>query len=163
MPETRLKPTRRPALLQCVKLAALLSTLFTASCATIGPVERQKRNVICEIAGQMLNVKYSHGGNSPSEGFDCSGLVQYVFAKAGVSVPRTSAAQHDAARRISKSSLMPGDLVFFSTGKSGVSHVGIYIGGNQFIHAPSSGKKIRIDHMRDAYWRRTYHSAGSFF
>jgi len=98
------------------------------------------------IAMQYLGVPYVWGGASPS-GFDCSGLVMYVFAQVGVSLPHSSYAQFGMGTPVSRSALQPGDLVFFD----GASHVGIYIGGGQFIHAPHTGSVVSIASLSGWY------------
>jgi peptidoglycan DL-endopeptidase CwlO len=98
------------------------------------------------IAMQYLGVPYVWGGSSP-RGFDCSGLVMYVFAQIGVSMPHSSYSQFNMGAAVSLSQLQPGDLVFFS----GASHVGIYIGGGQFIHAPHTGDVVKISSLSGYY------------
>jgi cell wall-associated NlpC family hydrolase len=98
------------------------------------------------IAMQYLGVPYHWGGSSPS-GFDCSGLVSYVFAQIGVSLPHSSYAQFNMGTPVSIGQLQPGDLVFFS----GASHVGIYIGGGSFIHAPHTGDVVKISSLSGYY------------
>jgi peptidoglycan DL-endopeptidase CwlO len=92
-----------------------------------------------QIANHLTGIPYRWGGASPRAGFDCSGLVQYVYGKVGISLPHYAAAQYGHGRRISRGSLRPGDLVFFY----GLGHVGIYAGGGKFIHAPRSGTTVR--------------------
>ena len=94
------------------------------------------------IALQYLGVPYVWGGSSPS-GFDCSGLVMYVYAQLGISLPHYTVAQWNATQPISQSQMAPGDLVFFN----GLGHVGIYIGGGQFVNAPHTGAVVRIDSL----------------
>ncbi|QTR51428.1 C40 family peptidase [Candidatus Thiothrix anitrata] len=95
---------------------------------------------------------YRFGGESPSTGFDCSGLTQFAFNKgAGVSLPRTAAAQYDAAVKVPRSEATKGDLVFFNTRGRKVGHVGIYLGDNKFVHAPRTGKAITTDKLV-GYW-----------
>ena len=91
-----------------------------------------------QIANHLTGIPYRWGGSSPS-GFDCSGLVQYVYAKVGVHLPHYAAGQYGRGRRVSRGSLRAGDLVFFS----GLGHVGIYAGGGKFIHAPRRGTTVR--------------------
>jgi peptidoglycan DL-endopeptidase CwlO len=92
-----------------------------------------------QIASHLTGIPYRWGGASPRAGFDCSGLVQYVYARLGVRLPHYAAGQYGHGRRVSRSSLRAGDLVFFS----GLGHVGIYAGGGKFIHAPRSGTTVR--------------------
>lgn len=101
-----------------------------------------KGQAIVNSAMKYLGVPYVWGGTSPS-GFDCSGLVQYVCKQNGISVPRVAASQRNAGQYISRENLQPGDLVFFSHG-GGVSHVGIYIGNGNMIHAPQTGDVVKI-------------------
>ena len=119
------------------------------------------RQQIVDYAATLLGCKYVYGGNSPS-GFDCSGYVKYVFAHFGVNLSRTSASQYSNSVRISKSDLNIGDLVFFSQtrGSSKVGHVGIYVGGGQFIHAASPGKGVRYDSLSDSYYSSHYIGSG---
>jgi cell wall-associated NlpC family hydrolase len=97
------------------------------------------------IALQYLGVPYVWGGSSPATGFDCSGFVAYVFAQVGVSLPHHAASQYGYGTAVSYDQLQPGDLVFFS----GLGHVGIYIGGGQFVHAPHTGDVVRISSLGD--------------
>ena len=107
---------------------------------------------LVRMARRQIGIRYRYGGNSPDEGFDCSGLVHYCFAQLGASVPRTTAALFKEGHKVAKGSLKPGDLVFFDTGWGGVSHVGIYSGGDKMVHAPSSGAKIREENIAIKYW-----------
>jgi len=100
----------------------------------------------------MLGKPYRRRGNTPA-GFDCSGLVQYSYAKVGVTLPRETQAQRLEGRPISASDLRRGDLVFFDQEGKKSSHVGIYIGQGCFVHAPSTGGRVRTDGLEAAYWR----------
>ena len=91
---------------------------------------------------QYVGVPYVFGGTSPEYGFDCSGFVQYVFALSGIDIPRTADYQFEIGTPVSKEDLIPGDLVFFETYAPGASHVGIYIGAGQFVHASERGVKV---------------------
>lgn len=114
-----------------------------------------------KTAKNMLGVKYRYGGASPRRGFDCSGLVQYSHRSAGINLPRTTALQFKAVKRIQRKYLKAGDLVFFKTTPArSVSHVGIYLGENKFIHAPSSGKRVKINSIKEKYWRKRFSGAG---
>ena len=97
---------------------------------------------------------YCWGGSSPTTGFDCSGLTQYSFKQgAGVNLPRTAAAQYQAAEKVNQQEARKGDLVFFRTRGKRVSHVGIYLGDNKFIHAPRTGKSITTSKLQ-GYWKQ---------
>ncbi|MEJ7791710.1 MAG: NlpC/P60 family protein [Gaiellaceae bacterium] len=102
---------------------------------------------VVSIAMRYLGVPYKWGGASPSSGFDCSGLTMYVFAQIGVSLPHYAAAQYGLGSPVSKSELAPGDLVFFR----GLGHMGMYIGGGNFIHAPRTGDVVKISSLSEPY------------
>lgn len=124
----------------------------------IAPNSSSRAAAIIATAKKYIGVPYVWGGESPS-GFDCSGFVQYVFGKHGVKLNRTVVTQYQHGYAVSKSNLQPGDLVFFqNTYASGLSHIGIYIGNNQFIHA-SSSKGVTISSLSNSYWASHYHSA----
>jgi peptidoglycan DL-endopeptidase CwlO len=107
---------------------------------------------VVSIAMQYLGVPYVWGGSSPSTGFDCSGFVMYVFAQVGVSLPHHAASQYNYGTPVSQDQLAPGDLVFFD----GLGHVGIYIGGGQFIHAPHTGDVVKISSLYEDWYASTY-------
>lgn len=116
---------------------------------------------ILRTAYSMRGVPYVFGGTSPY-GFDCSGFTQYCFRHAGISIPRLADSQYYAATRISTNQLRPGDLVFFNTYAPGVSHVGIYVGDGQFIHA-SSSQGITVSYLWSDYWGPRYLGAGRVY
>lgn len=117
-----------------------------------------KRQSVLTYAAQFLGVPYVYGGSTPS-GFDCSGFTSYVFKNTVGSIPRVAQAQFDATTRVSKDNLLPGDLVFFGSSTSSISHVGIYVGNNQFIHAPNTGSVVKYDSITGSYATR-YQGAG---
>lgn len=108
----------------------------------------------------FLGVPYRFGGTSPITGFDCSGFVGKVFADAlGFGMPRTAAEMAQMGEQVKINELKPGDLVFFNTMRRAFSHVGIYLGNYQFVHAPSSGGVVRVEDMRISYWAARYDGA----
>ena len=109
---------------------------------------------VVQTSLQYIGVPYVFGGTTPS-GFDCSGFVRYVFANAGISLPRTADVQYEMGYPVSTGELIPGDLVFFSTYEYGPSHVGIYLGDGSFINA-SSSRGVAIDSLYSSYWGSCY-------
>ncbi len=142
------------------KASANTGSQSAASVAATAAATGTRRQIV-DYAATLLGCKYVYGGTSPS-GFDCSGYVRYVFNHFGVSLTRTSSSQYANSVHISKSDLNVGDLVFFSQtrGSSKVGHVGIYVGGGQFIHAASPGKGVRYDSMNDSYYSSHYIGCG---
>lgn len=119
----------------------------------------QSQRLIEEAYG-LLGLRYRYGGTSPTTGMDCSGLVQYVFRQAlNISLPRTAAEQSRVGKPIAITDLQAGDLVFFNTMRRSFSHVGIYIGAGQFIHAPRSGKRIQITSLSNSYFNARFQGA----
>jgi cell wall-associated NlpC family hydrolase len=100
-------------------------------------------------------VPYRNGGSDPS-GFDCSGFVQWVFAQQGRALPREVHDQFDVGKRVDRDDVKPGDLVFFHTDGKGASHVGIALGNDEFVHAPSSRGVVRIEKYTVEYWDKRY-------
>lgn len=118
---------------------------------------------VVDKALSYLGVKYVYGGASPS-GFDCSGLSYYVYKQFGVTLNRSSSAQTSNGYKVSKSELVPGDLVFFSSpGSSSVGHVGIYIGGGQMVHSVKPGRSVEIDTINSGYYSTYYWGARRIF
>ena len=106
----------------------------------------------------LIGTPYKWGGSTTSTGFDCSGMIQFVYKNAlNVNLPRTARDMAAASRKISDDKLKAGDLVFFNTGGAHkYSHVGLYIGNNNFIHAPRTGKRIEITSLGHKYWSAKY-------
>jgi cell wall-associated NlpC family hydrolase len=132
------------------------STGVTPSASALN-MGKPTASAIITTAKKYIGVPYVWGGSTPS-GFDCSGFVQYVFNAHGISLPRTSKQQYGVGTYVSKANLKAGDLVFFDTEGSGISHLGIYIGNNQFIHA-SSSKGVIITSLSNTYWAPRYYGA----
>lgn len=108
----------------------------------------------------MIGIRYKYGGNAPESGLDCSGLVRYLFKEVWeTELPRTSEEMSQVGEHIDVQNMQPGDLVFYNTLKRAFSHVGIYLGDNKFIHAPSSGGQIRIESMDVNYWKARFNGA----
>lgn len=172
-------PRRLPVARATACLAALGLGLLLAGCGSQRAVVRQPappastrawpaakvgdpasvNNVLMRALG-LVGTPYRYGGNTPDSGFDCSGLVAYVYRDMlELRLPRTSRelAQIQGPR-IAQDRLAPADLVFFGTGHS-VSHVGIYVGEGRFVHAPSTGGTVRLDHLDGPYWRDHYTGA----
>lgn len=130
------------------------STGTSPSAAALKGQSTGTASAIIATAKKYIGVPYLWGGTTPN-GFDCSGYVQYVFKAHGISLPRVSRDQYTAGYSVSRSNLKPGDLVFFNTSGSGVSHLGIYLGDNQFIHA-STSKGVTISLLSSSYWSSRY-------
>lgn len=114
----------------------------------------------------LMGTPYKYGGSSPEVGFDCSGLVQYIYRDiSAVTLPRTAAEMANlAGRDVSTRELVVGDLLFFRLGKSArINHVGVYIGEDRFVHAPRTGATVRIDKLDNRYWMRYYDRARRLF
>ena len=121
------------------------------------------REQIVRTAGRYIGVPYRWGGESPRTGFDCSGLTMVVYRLNGLDLPRSSRQQWKAGKRVDRSRLQKGDLVFFATrGGNRVSHVGIYTGGNKFLHAPGRGRRIRTSSLSSKYYRTRFVGARSY-
>lgn len=145
-----------------VRLTALLLSLLLGACASTAPAPlssgqhggAQSAARAAAHAANMVGKPYRYGGASPASGFDCSGLVHYSYQQAGLSVPRTTEQQLRASSPVRGSNLQRGDLLFFDQEGKKKSHVGIYLGNGKFVHAPSSGKRVRTDSLDSRYWRR---------
>jgi len=128
------------------------TTSLSAPAPTDTNVPAPRYGNVVSIALQYLGVPYVWGGASPSTGFDCSGLVMFVFAQVGIYLPHNAAAQYGYGTPVSKDQLAPGDLVFFD----GLGHVGIYIGNGQFVHAPHTGDVVKISSLSEGWYTATY-------
>ncbi|MGH8370363.1 MAG: C40 family peptidase [Gammaproteobacteria bacterium] len=116
---------------------------------------------VMELARTELGVPYLYGG-STVKGFDCSGLVYYVYRRAGIKVPRTANAQFYASHKITLADLQRGDLVFFEIAGDAQMHVGIYVGDDRFIHAPETGTSVSYAQLDSPYWKARFVGGGRF-
>lgn len=146
------------ATLPVFALALLCLLLFASGCSLrssapdmTGHGPKVPGAAISKTALSTVGAPYKYGGICPVNGFDCSGLVTWVYARNGVAVPRTAREQSRLGASVSQSSLRPGDLVVFKI--RGGLHTGIYTGNGRFVHSPSSGKRVRQDAINDSYWR----------
>jgi cell wall-associated NlpC family hydrolase len=120
----------------------------------------QAAQQVASYAMQMVGTMYRFGGAEPATGFDCSGLVQYVYRQVtGVTLPRTAKSLSAVGLKVPVVTLQPGDLVFFNTRRFAFSHVGIYIGNNQFIHAPRTGERVEVSMIDSRYWQHRFNGA----
>ena len=124
----------------------------TATPGTPGSIDGYS---ISSTALSLRGAPYRNGGSDPS-GFDCSGFVQYVYGQHGVKVPRDVRSQFSLGQEIDPKLLEPGDLLFFTTIAPGASHVGIAVGGDQFVHAPSSRGVVRVENLSSQYWANRF-------
>lgn len=159
--------TKRPARLRLAALGALLAATL-AACTPFRPglpgetaTGTDPGVVLLRVAESRIGTPYRYGGAGP-DAFDCSGLVAYAHRELGVTVPRTAAEQFAAATPVPRHELRPGDLVFFRLSGRQVSHVGIYAGGDRFVHAPQSGGQVRVASLDEEVFRRGFAGAGRF-
>ena len=162
----RPEPTRRHALrwvpmrhaLPCL---ALTTTLLMVGCGSVPPkpgpaqpsLSAESSSDIAIHAMGLVGTPYRYGGNTPETGFDCSGLIGYVYKhRAGVAPPRTVAQLAGFGQPVSAGDLRTGDLVIFGEGRP--FHAGIYVGEGRFVHAPSTGGTVRLDRLNNGYWAR---------
>lgn len=124
----------------------------TSTALTTNPVES-----LLASAKVLIGTPYRNGGIDPSAGFDCSGFVGYLFqSNFGLTLPRRSVDMSKVGEKIAKADLQPGDLLFFKTVKKTISHVGVYIGNGEFIHAPWHGRNVEIANMELKYWQKHF-------
>ena len=140
-----------------IRVTAVLAAALLAGCSS-APVARvdaspSSSDRAASVAAKMVGKRYRFGGESPSSGFDCSGLVQFSYRQAGLAVPRSTEQQLRYSKAVKRSSLRRGDLLFFDQEGRKHSHVGIYLGDGRFVHAPSSGKQVRVDRLDSRYWQ----------
>ena len=120
-----------------------------------GPASRVDGYALVGTALSLRGAPYRNGGGDPA-GFDCSGFTQYVYAQYGVALPRKVREQYRVGQKVKPRDLAPGDLIFFSTTERGASHVAIAVGGDEFVHAPSSSGVVRVEHISANYWSERF-------
>jgi len=127
------------------------------------PSREQAREVVMYALG-LMDIDYRFGGKNPESGLDCSGMVRYIYRNAlGVDLPPSAAGIAQIGREIEAARLAPGDLVFFNTTGKPFSHVGIYLGNDRFIHAPSSNGKIKVSSLKTTYYAKRLEAARTLF
>jgi cell wall-associated NlpC family hydrolase len=133
-------------------LCAFISALAAPAAFAASPAS--------EAALRLVGTPYARGGESPRRGFDCSGLVVYLYRNAlGIELPRRVADLKSVGKAVRLRDLAPGDLVFYNTRRRPYSHVGIYIGGGRFVHAPRPGARVRVESIDKRYWRVRFNGA----
>ncbi len=131
-----------------------------ASAADTRDMNKEQVGDLIMNAMGLLGVAYKFGGSSPAQGLDCSGFIQYIFKQSfRINLPRTSAEMAKVGQAVSRSDLMPGDLVFFNTRGFANSHVGMYLGNDRFIQSPRTGKTVEITSMTNSYWSKRFNGA----
>jgi cell wall-associated NlpC family hydrolase len=154
----------------CLIASLLISSFCVAGTSTRNAVgvtitfldvlENNTAQEVLLSAMSLKGTKYKFGGSSPETGFDCSGFVNYVYNQvANLKLPRTAHGISRVGEHVSKHELVPGDLVFFNTTRRAFSHVGIYVGKGNFIHAPRTGSTVRVESMHTSYWKKRFNGA----
>lgn len=139
---------------------SLLAVLLLAGCASFSggrsdeEIERIRQSVVVDALGQ-IGRPYRYGGSTP-DGFDCSGLVHYVYGQSGMKLPRSSREQSRIGEDIDLDDAQPGDLLFYSFGGGRVDHVAIYLGDGQAVHAPASGRQVIVAPVAQKYWMKKF-------
>jgi cell wall-associated NlpC family hydrolase len=132
--------------------------------ASRAPAASSKGSEVTLFALGLIDTGYRFGGKNPQAGLDCSGMVSYIFQQgAGLKVSGSAADIARLGRPIGRDSLRPGDLVFFNTRNASFSHVGVYIGDNRFVHAPSGSGRVRIDELGSRYYAQRFEAARTYF
>ncbi|MFN3304146.1 MAG: C40 family peptidase [Roseateles sp.] len=155
------KPTQ-DAVSRFLSERGLINAAETGGSARLLASVRDTASDLVLSAMNFLGVRYTRGGNSVENGFDCSGFTRHIFEMSvGLVLPRRAdeQAKLSSLLPIRRDELKPGDLVFFNTMRATFSHVGIYVGEGKFIHAPRTGSAVRVEDMRDAYWAKRFTGA----
>ena len=137
------------------------STDTTPAVTVAQPAPAAASGSVVQVAQQYLGSRYVMGGSSPSSGFDCSGFTSYVYGQCGVHISRTSYTQANEGTAVDKANLQAGDLLLFKTNgaNGGISHVGIYVGNGQFIHAANPSRGVVYDTINSGYYNTNYAGA----
>lgn len=158
---SRYQPARSEA--ESLQAQGLIDTFFIVFPEDYAAARIQKsgkgnlRDELVKTAKRFIGIPYRWGGTTAENGFDCSGLTMVSYRLNGLNLPRVSRNQFKAGKWVAKAELRPGDLVFFATkGGSRVTHVGMYVGGGNFIHAPRTGKNVRIEKLSNSFFTKTY-------
>lgn len=172
------RPLRAPRARLCRLLTAGLVAALLAGCAGESglrhgsglasyrsiSIDAGKRQDVALTAMGLIGTRYRYGGTDPNAGFDCSGLIRYVFENATRhELPHSTAEIAEISRPVPRGELSVGDFVFFNTLHRSYSHMGIYVGNGQFVNAPSSGGQVRIDSLHSPYFARRYEGARTLF
>jgi cell wall-associated NlpC family hydrolase len=148
-----------------MRFGLLLLALLLGACSSVKKDARPAGShapsgSLTSYALSLVGVPYKYGGNSPDTGFDCSGFVGHVYKRSlGISLPRSAPQISRQGQPVKLAQLREDDLVFYNTNHQAFSHVGIYLGDDRFIHAPSSGGSVRIENMSMDYWQKHYDGA----
>jgi cell wall-associated NlpC family hydrolase len=141
-------------------LCAFFAALMAGEARATPNTAAEYRAAAAQEALVKVGIHYRYGGSSPDQGFDCSGLVAYVFERAwGVALPRSTSQQRSLGHPVKLANLQPGDLVFYNTRNRPYSHVGIYLGDGIFVHAPRRGQRVRLENVDNPYWRARFSGA----
>ena len=135
------------------------ASVTPAAAQSAGPASGRAQDLVLN-ALSLLGARYHYGGDHRSTGFDCSGFVRRVYQETlGLALPHNAAQQSHEGEKVAEDALRPGDLVFFNTLRRAFSHVGIYIGNGEFIHAPRPGQRVQIESLSSPYWARRFDGA----
>jgi cell wall-associated NlpC family hydrolase len=160
-----------------VRFSAICLAILVAACGgpqtrpspveqtiTQPPAASEKGNEVALYALGLIDTGYRFGGKNPQAGLDCSGMVSFIFGQAaGLKLGGSAADIARNGRPVARDALRPGDLLFFNTRNAPYSHVGIYIGDERFVHAPSSNGRVRIDRLGDRYYAQRFEAARTYF
>lgn len=153
----RTTPAADHEMLFAADVSQLIAAGETLPVLESGAASAQPKRTLLQRGLALLGTPYRWGGNSPDGGFDCSGLVSYVFRTAlGIELPRVSRDMANAGEQVERSQLDAGDLVFFGLRGSRIDHVGIYLGNGRFLHAPRTGRDVTVSSLDTGYWARRF-------